>query len=148
VNRHPLATTASAIFTASSAATRRTPPTTDRETKLYKKGKGKEAELSYMGNVMTENRNGFVVEAELRQVSGTVERETAKDMIVRYSSGARRITVGPTRASTRPTSWPTCANSTLRRTCLKTRPIASLPVDSPHDPPFRIRHQPADAQTS
>ena len=47
-----------------------------------------------MGNVMTENRNGFVVEAELRQVSGTVERETAKDMIVRYSPGARRITVG------------------------------------------------------
>jgi hypothetical protein len=68
--------------------------TTDREAKLYKKGKGKEAKLSYMGNVMTENRNGFVVEAELRQVSGTVERETAKDMIVRYSPGARRITVG------------------------------------------------------
>src|SRR5262249_57045553 len=41
-----------------------------------------------------ENRNGFVVEAELRQVSGAVERETAKDMIVRYSPGAKRITVG------------------------------------------------------
>jgi hypothetical protein len=27
-------------------------------------------------------------------VSGTVERETAKDMIVRYSPGAKRITVG------------------------------------------------------
>ena len=43
---------------------------------------------------MTENRNGFVVELELRQVSGAVERETAKDMIVRYSPGAKRITVG------------------------------------------------------
>jgi len=43
---------------------------------------------------MTENRNGFVVEAELRQVSGTVERETAKEMIVRHSPGAKRITVG------------------------------------------------------
>ena len=43
---------------------------------------------------MTENRNGFVVEAELRQVSGTVERQTAKDMVVRYSPGAKRITVG------------------------------------------------------
>src|SRR5215470_7898781 len=40
------------------------------------------------------NRNGFVVEAELRQVSGIVERETAKDMIERYSPGAKRITVG------------------------------------------------------
>ena len=58
------------------------------EAKLAKKGKGKEAKLAYTGNVMTENRNGFVVEAELRQVSGMVERETAKDMIVRYSPGA------------------------------------------------------------
>jgi len=64
--------------------------TTDPEAKLAKKGKGKEAKLAYTGNVMTENRNGFVVEAELRQVSGMVERETAKDMIVRYSPGAAR----------------------------------------------------------
>jgi transposase len=35
--------------------------TADPEAKLYKKGKGKEAKLSYIGNVMTENRNGFVV---------------------------------------------------------------------------------------
>jgi hypothetical protein len=68
--------------------------TTDSEAKLAKKGKGKEAKLAYTGSVMTENRNGFVVEAELRQMSGTVERETAKDMIVRYSPGAKRITPG------------------------------------------------------
>jgi len=36
----------------------------------------------------------FVVEAELRQVSGTVEREAAAAMIVRHSPGVRRITVG------------------------------------------------------
>jgi transposase len=68
--------------------------TTDSEARLSKKGKGKEAKLAYSGNIMTENRNGFVVEAELRGMSGTVERETAKDMIVRYSPGAKRITVG------------------------------------------------------
>ena len=68
--------------------------TTDPEAKLSKKGKGKEAKLAYTGNVMTENRNGFVVEAELRQASGMVERETAKDMVVRYSPGAKRLTVG------------------------------------------------------
>ena len=68
--------------------------TTEPEAKLYKKGKGKEAKLSYIGNVLTENRNGFVVEAELRPVSGTVEREAAKAMIVRFSPGAQRITVG------------------------------------------------------
>src|SRR5262245_2434936 len=37
---------------------------TDPEAKLYKKGKGKEAKLSFIGNVMTENRNGFVVAAD------------------------------------------------------------------------------------
>ena len=42
---------------------------------------------------MTENRNGFVVEAELRPVSGSVEREAAA-MIVRHSPGARRIMLG------------------------------------------------------
>ena len=72
--------------------------TTDPEAKLSKKGKGKEAKLAFTGNVMTENRNGFVVEAQLRQVSGMVERETAKDMIVRYSPGAKRITVGADKA--------------------------------------------------
>ena len=35
---------------------------TDPEAKLAEKGKGKEAKLAYTGNVMTENRNGFVVE--------------------------------------------------------------------------------------
>jgi transposase len=68
--------------------------TTEPEAKLYKKGKGKEAKLSYVGNVMTENRNGFVVEAELRQASGSVEREAAAAMIVRHSPGAQRITLG------------------------------------------------------
>ena len=67
--------------------------TTELETELYKKGKGKEAKLSYIGSVMTENRNGFVVEAELRPVSGSVEREAAA-MIVRHSPGARRIMLG------------------------------------------------------
>ena len=72
--------------------------TTEPEAKLYKKGKGKEAKLSYIGNVMTENRNGLVVEAELRQVSGSVERRAAAAMIVRHSPGAQRITVGGDKA--------------------------------------------------
>ena len=68
--------------------------TTDPDAKLYRKGKGKEAKLSYIGNVMTENRNGFVVETDLREVSGLAERAAAKDMIVRYSPSEKRITVG------------------------------------------------------
>ena len=55
--------------------------TTDPEAKLSKKGKSKEAKLAYTGNVMTENLNGFVVEAELRQASsppGVAWRQPAR----------------------------------------------------------------------
>ena len=43
---------------------------------------------------MTENRHGFVVEADLREASGTTEREAARTMVARYSPGTKRITVG------------------------------------------------------
>ena len=85
--------------------------TTELEAELYKKGKGREAKLSYIGSVMSENRNGFAVEAELRPVSGSVEREAAAAMMVRHSPAARRIRSAPTRPSTRPASSPTCAPS-------------------------------------
>jgi hypothetical protein len=40
--------------------------TTDHEARIYRKGKGKskEAKLSYIGNALTENRHGLVVEAD------------------------------------------------------------------------------------
>jgi transposase len=72
--------------------------TTDPEAKLYRKGKGKEAKLSFIGNAMTENRHGLVVETELGEASGTIEREAARTMIVRHSPGAKRITLGADKA--------------------------------------------------
>jgi hypothetical protein len=36
---------------------------TDPQARLYRKGKGKEAKLSYIGNALTENRHGLVVDA-------------------------------------------------------------------------------------
>jgi transposase len=68
--------------------------TTDPEAMLYRKGKGKEAKLSFIGNAMTENRHGLVVETELGEASGTIERTAAKAMVVRRSPGSRRITLG------------------------------------------------------
>ena len=47
---------------------------------------------------MTENRHGLVVETELGEASGTIEREAAKTMIVRRSPGSRRITLGADKA--------------------------------------------------
>jgi transposase len=55
--------------------------TTDSEAKLFKKGKGREAKLSYMGHVLMENRNGLVVGAELTPATGKAERETALDLL-------------------------------------------------------------------
>jgi hypothetical protein len=67
--------------------------TTDPEARLYRKGKGKEAKLSYIGNALTENHHGQVVAAELG-ATGTMEREAAQMMIVRYSPGSLRLTHG------------------------------------------------------
>jgi transposase len=51
--------------------------TTDPEAKLYRKGNGQEARLSYIGNVLVENRHGLVVGCEVTQATGTGEREAA-----------------------------------------------------------------------
>src|SRR5262245_12562483 len=72
--------------------------TTDPEAKLHRKGAGKEAKLSFMGQALMENRNGLVVEAELTEANGYVEREAAEAMIVRHSPGARRLTLGADKA--------------------------------------------------
>ena len=68
--------------------------TTDPDARLYRKGKGKEAKLSYIGNALTENRHGLVVEAELGSATGTIEREAAMTMVVRHSPGSGRLTLG------------------------------------------------------
>ena len=55
--------------------------TTDPDARLFRKGAGKEAKLCHMGHLMTENRNGLVVDARLTEANGTAERATALDMI-------------------------------------------------------------------
>ena len=67
--------------------------TTDPESRLYRKGKGKEAKLCYMGHALMENRNGLVLDARVTQATGTAERESAAEMI-KNLPGARQVTVG------------------------------------------------------
>jgi transposase len=55
--------------------------TTDPDARLFRKGAGKEAKLCHMGHLMTENRNGLIIDARLTEANGTAERETALDMI-------------------------------------------------------------------
>jgi len=55
--------------------------TTDADARLYKKAKGQEAKLAFLGHVLMENRNGLVVETRLTAATGTAEREAALEMI-------------------------------------------------------------------
>jgi len=66
--------------------------TTDPEAKLARKGEGKEAKLSYSGNLLVENRNGLIVNAMVWEASGTAERDTALVMLEQIP-GRRRVTV-------------------------------------------------------
>jgi transposase len=55
--------------------------TTDPDARLFRKGAGKEAKLCHMGHLLTENRNGLIVDARLTEANGTAERTTALEMI-------------------------------------------------------------------
>jgi len=67
--------------------------TTDPDAMLARKGNGKEAKLSYNANLLTENRNGLVVNAEVFQANGTAERDAALAMLEQLAGG-NRVTVG------------------------------------------------------
>jgi transposase len=67
--------------------------TTDPTARLFKKAKGQEAKLCYLGHVLMENRHGLVVDTRLTQATGTAERAAAADMLQ-----VRRGTVGADKA--------------------------------------------------
>lgn len=66
---------------------------TDAEAKLARKGEGKEAKLSYSGNLLVENRNGLIVDALAWEANGTAERDTALLMLEQVR-GDGPVTVG------------------------------------------------------
>ncbi|WP_263368781.1 IS5 family transposase [Edaphobacter bradus] len=71
--------------------------TTDREARLYRKSSSGAVVPSYLGHVLTENRNGLVVQALATQSSTTAEREAALRMIDRdrqRTKMATEITLG------------------------------------------------------
>jgi len=65
---------------------------TDADAKLARKGQGKEAKLSFQGNLLVENRNGLIVNAELFEANGTAERDAALLMLEQIP-GTQRVTV-------------------------------------------------------
>jgi len=66
---------------------------TDPDARLYKKGQGKEAKMSYHGHALMENRNGLIVDGMITHATGTAEREAAVEMVAEVA-GKQRMTVG------------------------------------------------------
>ena len=65
---------------------------TDPDARLAKKGKGKEAKLSYAGHVLMENRNGLIVNAVLTRCYGQAEPDAALWMVEQIE-GTQRVTL-------------------------------------------------------
>jgi hypothetical protein len=66
---------------------------TDPDAKLVRKGPGKEAKLSYSGNLLVENRNGLIVNTSLLEANGRAGRDSALLMLEQVP-GTKRVTVG------------------------------------------------------
>src|SRR3954467_1001929 len=67
--------------------------TTDPDALLARKGNGKEAKLSYNGNLLVENRNGLIVNTEVFPANGLAERAAAMAMLEQIPAD-HRVTVG------------------------------------------------------
>jgi transposase len=55
--------------------------TTDPDARLFKKGKGKEAKLVFMGHALMENRHGLLADFQVSEASGTAERDLTPKLL-------------------------------------------------------------------
>jgi transposase len=72
--------------------------TTDPDATLYRKGKGKETKLCFIGHGLMENRHGLLVDACLTPADGHAERVAALHMIEPLADRPRAITLGADKA--------------------------------------------------
>lgn len=68
--------------------------TTDPDARLYRKGRGMEARLCFMGHTLMENRSGLIVDTRLTIADGHAERVAALSMIEPRADRARPLTLG------------------------------------------------------
>ncbi len=67
---------------------------TDPEARLYRKGRGREAKLSFMGHALMENRHGLIVGGCVTEANGHAERTAALAMIEKRADRPNRIPLG------------------------------------------------------
>ena len=119
--------------------------TTDPEARLYRKGRGKEAKLCFMGHLLMENRHGLLVDGRISEAGGTAERDLAQVMLADLP-GRHRITVGGDKgfdtagfvaALQKLNATPHVAQNTSNRCSA---------IGRPDHPPSRLCREPADPQ--
>jgi hypothetical protein len=65
--------------------------TTDPDARLYRKGRGKEAKLAFMGHALMENRNGLIVGAT--RASRQAKRLAARHLIEAHADRPQKVTL-------------------------------------------------------
>jgi len=79
------------IFTKRSEKNQTHGSTTDPDARLFRKSKGSEAKLGYLGHVLMENRNGLLLQTFLTEANGRAERDAAMLMAETIPGGKRDI---------------------------------------------------------
>jgi transposase len=67
--------------------------TTDPDARLYKKSKGSEAKMSYLGHALMENRHGLLVDTMVTLADGRAERDAAV-LMASQIAGVKQVTLG------------------------------------------------------
>jgi len=75
--------------------------TTDPDARLYRKGPGQPAKLAYLGHVVTENRHGLIVDADVTLATGRGERDAATAMLPDLPAKRNRTLSGDKNYDTR-----------------------------------------------
>jgi transposase len=65
--------------------------TTDPDATLYRKGRGKEAKLAFMGHALMDNRNGLIVGAVATRAAGHAERLAARHLIEPHADRLQKV---------------------------------------------------------
>ncbi len=68
--------------------------TMDPDARLFKKSKGSEAKLGYLGHVLMENRNGLLVQTFLTQANRKSGKRDAAMLMAEAIPSGKRVTLG------------------------------------------------------
>jgi hypothetical protein len=76
--------------------------TSDPDARLYRKADGAGAKLAYLGHLLTDNRHGLIVDAEVTLATGFGERDAATAMLRAVQGKTRRTIAGDKNFDARP----------------------------------------------